>query len=116
MDDIFGVSVKKIVETILAILAMVFFLIEKQKVLDPTYYVLLSIMVAVYLMLVVILGLARRGDLIGAGGMAGIECTFGVLLLLFNIVALGLVSGGLLIAAAIMEIVVGALFLIFIVF
>lgn len=114
MDGVCGISLQRIVEVVLAIVAMVFFLIEKMRALDPV--VLLSIMVVSYLVILVVLALARRDNMVGSAGQVGMETTFGVLLLFYNIAALDKSSEGLELAAYIMNVIVGVLFLLFALF
>lgn len=110
-----GMSLKRLIITILAVLSMVFFLIEKVSALELVC--LLTIMVAVYLSIMLILGAARRSDSIGAGGLLTMDVTFGVLLLLYNIANLGQGGqSGLVLAATIMNVIVGSLLLIFAIF
>lgn len=110
-----GVSLKRIVVTVLAVLAMTFLLIDA-KYGALSYPVLISIITVVYLGLVLVLGCARRGDMMGAGGQLGIECALGILLLLIEISTLESKNSGLTIAGLIMNIIVGALFLVFAMF
>ena len=110
MDDIMGVSVKKLAELVLAILALVFMLIAKSSV-SREFMVLICIMVA-YLGLLVLMACARR-DIMG-GGNAAFECAAGLILLLTTITYLvGGGGEGLIIAAYICGLILGALFLIF---
>lgn len=110
-----GMSLKRLIMTILAVMSMIFFLIEKVSALDVVC--LLTIMVAVYLLIMLILGAARKSDSIGAGGQITLDVTFAVLLLLYNIPPLGRGGqSGLLLGATIMNIVVGSLLLIFAIF
>lgn len=113
MDSIFGLSMQKIVEALLGILAMVFFLIAGRNALDEA--VLLSIIVAVYLIVVVLLTCARRDNMLNSN-VVGLECSLGVLLLLCNIALLKTSMTTLVLIGVIMEIVLGALFLIFAIF
>lgn len=115
-QEIIGISLKRIIETTLALLGMIFLLVEGHNALEQS--TLLSIMVVVYLLIIVILNLANRNNTFGAGGLVAMECVFGVLLLMYNIQELGgkgrsSSGSGLSTAAYIMEIVVGAMFLIF---
>lgn len=118
MDDIMGISLKRLVATILAVLAMIFLLVDKHKATEPI--TLLSIMVATYLIITVILAVARKGDMIGASGSVGMECAFAILLFMFDIRQLGegrsfdgshdSSHGGLTTAALIMNIIVASIF------
>lgn len=114
MEGILGISLQRLIETILAILALVFFLIEKVSVLN--LIVLLTVFVVVYLLIVVLLTLARRDGAMSSGNQVTLECVFGVLLLLYSIVALNGSSSNLVLAAYIMDLIVGVLFLIFALF
>lgn len=116
MDDIFGLSWKKLLETVLAVLALIFILIDG-KIAPNQQMGLLAILVVVYLSLVIILGIARRIDMLGAGGQIAMESAFGILLIIYTIVQMGEDKGGsLTIAALIMDLIVGIMFLIFIIF
>lgn len=109
-----GISLQRLVETILAILALVFFLIEKVDILQ--LLVLLTLFVVVYLVIMVVLTLARRDGALNSNGQVTLECVFGVLLLLYGIVALNGSSKGLILGAHIMDVIVGVLFLLFALF
>lgn len=116
MDDIMGVSIKRLVTSVMAILALVFILIDGSPKIS-TIVGLMMLMVVIYLVLVLILSFARRIDMVGAGGLIAIECTFGILLTVWMINAL--VEGnntGLRTAAYVMDLIVGILFLLFIMF
>lgn len=109
MDDILGVSVKKFVEIILAILALVFLLIEK---MPMGQNLILAIVAVVYLLIVVILALARRSDMFASAGMLSIEAAAGLLMVIWYTTAL--IAGGqstLMIVAYVLDLIVGALFL-----
>jgi len=119
MDDILGISLRRFVVTILAILALIFLFIEKPSFEDSRIITIISLLVVVYLSLVVILSLARRSDFIGIGGQVSVECSFGVLMLVYNISAVYAYSksvSGLTLAALIMNLTVGALFILFSIF
>lgn len=114
MDGYMGLSLQKIVETVLSILAMVFFLIEKQDALAT--FVLLTIMVVVYLLIVILLCLSRRDGMLASSGQMALECTFGVMLLLTCITAMRDSHSTLVLVGIIMDIIVGVLFLLFAMF
>lgn len=107
-----GISLKRIIETILALCAMIFQIIEGVRATSDVLQ--LTIMVVAYLLLIILLSLIKRGDL-NSAGMAAIESTFGVVLLMFNIqsISSGYNPETLLLCAYIMNIVVGAMFLVF---
>lgn len=115
MDDIFGLSWKKLLETVLAILALIFILIDGTQSVHSIIG-LLAIMVVVYLCAVIILGIARRIDMIGAGSQIGMESSFGILLIIHTISTMSRSHNTLLTVALIMDLIVGILFLIFLIF
>lgn len=114
MDDFMGVSSKKIIELVLAILALVFFAISTGVKFDVPLHVL-TVVVVVYLALVVLMACARR-EIFG-GGVSALECAAGLMLLVHSIVGLsGGSRDGLYLAAIIMDLILGVLFLIFVIY
>lgn len=112
--DVLGVSWKKAVEIVLTILAVIFFIVDKQNMTESLP--LISIMVLVYLCLVIFCALNRRADSFGAGSQIALESVFGVILLWLSIQQIGKAKEGLDIAAVIMDMIVGAMFLLFTIF
>lgn len=112
--DVLGISWKKAVEFVLTLLAVIFFIVEKANMIE--ILPLLTIIVLVYLCLVIFCILNRRIDSFGLGSQIALESTLGVLLLLYSIAYLKEAKEGLMIAAVIMDIIVGAMFVIFIIF
>lgn len=109
-----GVSFKKIAETILAILALVFLLVGKGASGDAfTQCIILSIIVVSYLGLIIIMSFSRR-EASGVGS-SSFECATGALLLIYNIVPLYRGTSGtdtLIVVAYALNIVVGFMFLV----
>lgn len=103
-----GLPLQLIVEAILSILAMVFLLVDG--IPASSQLVLLTIFVTIYLVFIVIWILVRSAGAISA---ATLECIFGVLLLLANIAAVSGGGSGLAVAGCIMNIFLGALFMVF---
>lgn len=109
MDDCGSISIMKIIEFILSILALVFLLIESVPIRDEV--VILTIIAVCYLALVFIMSLLRRYEISSAGSLA-FECALGLLLLVF--VSLQLSNGGqrgMTIAAYIIDMILAILFI-----
>lgn len=110
-----GISLKKVVELILAILGLVLHLVSKERS-DREQLVFITIIITlVYLSLVIIMACTRR-DITGTGSQA-IECAAGMMLMVLCIASIvGKRGDGTYIAAMVVDLILAAIFLIVAIF